>query len=501
MDNERMQMMKGKIEGKSNQICCHRISGDSICSKCQEKNFQCKRCKKSFKEIRTLRLHQKIHSAEYPEQCEVCQKGFRTKWQLKQHLMDHGGKRPYPCPECSFTCKTKQQLNEHRRKHSGEKAYSCALCGTRFTYRNGLIKHTKLNRCPKRQNTPDSEKHNKKKNKDFGFAIHKEKKKKKKKKMIDICQNLRANNGPQSTSEKRLPLSLDSINLLTSQGTKTFLTSSSDISSWASTLPAGTKVTVTHYDASKSSCAGGSTSLVATPTHTETIIVTPPSKKSKTNFFNETQNQSISSDIQPTWLNPIIQPSLFESLAIDPKETLLNSKAVKQDFSPSHFNNSIISPIDVQLKAKELLMNVKPDPIFDPNIKIKTECSKYQNTSSISKFCAGFAPFGQTSNPNMNDIKKEVLDELFDLDTVSKEIGERKKEVSSFLVPQLSNVSESDDSILENGDFFTDSFEHKSSREKLDFDISPLNFEFSPYSDEHMNISGVNMDEKDFWHM
>ena len=69
-------------------------------------------------------------------------------------------------------------------------------------------------------------------------------------------------------------------------------------------------------------------------------------------------------------MNPIIQPSLFESLAIDPKETLLNSKAVKQDFSPSHFNNSIISPIDVQLKAKELLMNVKPDPIFDPNIKV-----------------------------------------------------------------------------------------------------------------------------------
>ena len=50
--------------------------------KCQEKNFQCKRCKKSFKEIRTLRLHQKIHSADYPEQCEICQKGFRTKWQV-----------------------------------------------------------------------------------------------------------------------------------------------------------------------------------------------------------------------------------------------------------------------------------------------------------------------------------------------------------------------------------------------------------------------------------
>ena len=302
-----------------------------------------------------------------------------------------------------------------------------------------------------------------------------------------------------------LPLPLDSINLITSQGTKTFLTSSSDISTWASTLPAGTKVTVTHYDASKSSCAEGSTSLVATPTHTETIIVTPPkrnytskSNQLKTNFFNETQNQSISSDIHPPWMNPIIQPSLFESFAIDPKETLLNSKVVKQDFSPCHLNSSTISPLDVQLRAKELLMNVKPDPIFDPNLKMKTECSKNQNASLISKFCAGFAPFGQTSNPNLNDVKKEVLDELFD---VSKENGERKKDVSSFLVPQLSNVSEVEDSILENGDFFTDTFEHKSSRENLDFDISPLNFEFSPYSDEHMNISGVNIHEKEFWHM
>merc|ERR1711899_82047 len=119
--------------------------------------FQCSQCEKGFKEMRTLRLHLKIHNAEYPEQCGVCQKVFRTKWQLKQHQMDHGGERPYPCPECSFTCKTKQQLNEHRRKHSGEKAYSCAQCGTRFTYRNGLIKHTKLNRCPKKIITAEGE--------------------------------------------------------------------------------------------------------------------------------------------------------------------------------------------------------------------------------------------------------------------------------------------------------------------------------------------------------
>ena len=40
--------------------------------------------------------------------------------------------------------------------------------------------------------------------------------------------------------------------LISSNGTTaTFLTNSADISSWAATLPAGTKVTVTHYDASK----------------------------------------------------------------------------------------------------------------------------------------------------------------------------------------------------------------------------------------------------------
>ena len=60
--------------------------------------------------------------------------------------------------------------------------------------------------------------------------------------------------------------------------TTTFLTNSTDISSWAATLPAGTKVTVTHYDASKKSGGG---ELVATPTHTETIIVTQPKESNR----------------------------------------------------------------------------------------------------------------------------------------------------------------------------------------------------------------------------
>ena len=44
-----------------------------------------------------------------------------------------------------------------RSSFQGEKAYSCQQCGTRFTYRNGLIKHTKLNRCPKKIVTAEGE--------------------------------------------------------------------------------------------------------------------------------------------------------------------------------------------------------------------------------------------------------------------------------------------------------------------------------------------------------
>ena len=48
------------------------------------------------------------------------------------------------------------------------------------------------------------------------------------------------------------------------------------------------KVTVTHYDASKKSGMGG---LVATPTHTETIIVTPPKSDPNSLLGSKTSKQ------------------------------------------------------------------------------------------------------------------------------------------------------------------------------------------------------------------
>jgi hypothetical protein len=53
-----------------------------------EKTFSCTQCEKTFKELRTLRLHLKIHNSEYPEQCSVCKKVFRTKWQVRENRVE-----------------------------------------------------------------------------------------------------------------------------------------------------------------------------------------------------------------------------------------------------------------------------------------------------------------------------------------------------------------------------------------------------------------------------
>lgn len=621
----------------------------------QDKSFHCSQCDKSFKELRTLRLHLKIHNSDYPEHCEVCKKGFRTKWQLKQHLMDHGGKRPYPCPECSFTCKTKQQLNEHRRKHSGEKAYSCSLCGTRFTYRNGLIKHTKLNRCPKKIFTSDGEKMIKKKAKSMEqlsrqnidminnlASKSKAEKSVLDQKILDVIQKRSAlktqlsipelndmdpNNNQallrraalvQSLQNNQIdpaifssqsptsfaqamtsPVSFNpSLTTPTMSTTTTFLTNSTDISSWAATLPAGTKVTVTHYDASKKPGEG---QLVATPTHTETIIVTPPKSDTDISLIPlkspkvqlptsplpliQTRpglsaahekliqdSQLITTPDEPKIFANIGQPSYTESFAVDPNDILLKNKPIKQEpftlpsyqeaanFNLSKFklcNPPPTSPIDVQLTAQALLMNVKPDPNFDPNLKIKKEFEEVRSSLSPPSACSDGSSqaHSQSENwfpiSNMNEIKKEVLDELFDNTDEAKVATENNEsQHPNFLVPQLSVKSEHEDSMLESDDFYNislkmepispqsnssisdndhDSFSfHKdldtivasfgksgnkhdesattvaksegmTTNPKPDFVLPDLDLDFSNFFDD--NIGDINMNEQDFLQM
>merc|ERR1719422_2031111 len=119
------------------------------------------------------------------------------------------------------------------------------------------------------------------------------------------------------------------------------------------------------------------------------------------------------------------QPSFSESFAVDPNEILLKNKPIKQEpdslpsYQEANFNLSKfklcnlppISPIDVQLTARALLMNVRPDPNFDPNLKIKKECS---DPGSLELRSPAHSPGQCWPQPSLNDIKQEVLEELFD---------------------------------------------------------------------------------------
>ena len=267
-----------------------------------------------------------------------------------------------------------------------------------------------------------------------------------------------------------------------SSTTTTFLTNSTDISSWAATLPAGTKVTVTHYDASKKSGGG---ELVATPTHTETIIVTQPKDASQkpaapVPILRNRPPPSLPHSPPPSLLDSLSSPHFPEYLAMNPNDLLLKAEGgpVKEEpVSPPCYSapSSSCSPpspssdLQLQVRAQALLAAVRPDLCFDPNMKIKKEFEQFDSPMCTSSLAS---PSQQSClSTNLNDIKKEVLSELFDDEPVEYN--------SSPLDRQLSVKSEQEEEIV------SDDF----------YDIS---FKLEPIASPHSNSSTGESDHDSF---
>ena len=110
---------------------------------------------------------------------------------------------------------------------------------------------------------------------------------------------------------------------------------------------------------------------------------------------------------------------------------------------------------EVQLRAQALLAAVRPDPCFDPHMKIKKEFDQIESQAPSQT-----SPTVNLSSPNqpppfpstnLHDIKKEVLSELFD----DHEKIEDKS--SGFLDRQLSVKSEQEEEMVSD-DFYDISF-------------------------------------------
>jgi len=80
-------------------------------STCPHIKYNCVYCNKVFLDCADYKKDQAQHKLK-PE-CRYCKKTFRQLYSLKIHMNIHTGRRPYVCPICGYSCHSPQVLRHH----------------------------------------------------------------------------------------------------------------------------------------------------------------------------------------------------------------------------------------------------------------------------------------------------------------------------------------------------------------------------------------------------
>ena len=121
-----------------------------VAKRCQQGQFPCTECGKSFQSPSSLSQHRQIHKqADAKFECSQCNLRFKTQRYLYQHVKRrHEPKnelqlKSRKCDVCHKILSSAFDLKAHSRIHKKEKPFNCAACDSTFRFRSSLSTHFK----------------------------------------------------------------------------------------------------------------------------------------------------------------------------------------------------------------------------------------------------------------------------------------------------------------------------------------------------------------------
>ena len=107
----------------------------------------CNVCGKVFTTMRSLHIHQRIHSGERPFKCTLCGAAFTQQYHLLDHERTHSGATPFACNYCdlSFTTHSSRRRHEKNIHKIGlsTQVHTCSFCEATFLRKDVLNRHLK----------------------------------------------------------------------------------------------------------------------------------------------------------------------------------------------------------------------------------------------------------------------------------------------------------------------------------------------------------------------
>lgn len=123
--------------------------------------FKCETCGRSYKQLRFLKTHSRVHSMDKRFNCSLCGEKFFYNDAVKWHkIRKHGEAPPFSCPTCSKSFIYQKTMEAHRKTHNegGADVSICPVCGVTISESRNMKRHLRIhsekslicNYCPKK---------------------------------------------------------------------------------------------------------------------------------------------------------------------------------------------------------------------------------------------------------------------------------------------------------------------------------------------------------------